>query len=135
MIRLPSFKNYFENLDATPQTNYSLWRAIRNLKRPIINKPSLRDSTGSWARNDAIQNFNTRKAPGIDKISNKMLLNLPSKVILFIMNAVIQIRYYPTQWKISLITMIPKRDKDHTKVDAYRAPISLLPNLSKLLLC
>ncbi|GBP96728.1 hypothetical protein EVAR_73556_1 [Eumeta japonica] len=34
-----SFKEYLENLDATSETNYSLWRAARNLKRPVEFKP------------------------------------------------------------------------------------------------
>ncbi|GBP15703.1 Probable RNA-directed DNA polymerase from transposon X-element [Eumeta japonica] len=34
-----SFKEYLENLDATSETNYSLWRAARNLKRPVQFKP------------------------------------------------------------------------------------------------
>ena len=46
-------KFFLENLDATPQINYSLWCTTRNLKRSIINKPSLRDPNGNWARSDA----------------------------------------------------------------------------------
>ncbi|GBP12560.1 hypothetical protein EVAR_72052_1, partial [Eumeta japonica] len=38
-----SFKEYLENLDATSETNYSLWRAARNLKRPVEFKPPLRN--------------------------------------------------------------------------------------------
>ncbi|GBP12166.1 Probable RNA-directed DNA polymerase from transposon X-element [Eumeta japonica] len=34
-----SFKEYLENLDVTSETNYSLWRAARNLKRPVEFKP------------------------------------------------------------------------------------------------
>ena len=45
-------KNYLENLDATPASNYSLWRAARKLKTPVEYRPPLRTSTGGWARSD-----------------------------------------------------------------------------------
>lgn len=44
--------SYLENLDATSRTDYSLWRATRDLKRPVIRKPPLRMENGGWARND-----------------------------------------------------------------------------------
>src|SRR6476661_4848468 len=63
-----------------------------------------------------------------------MLLELPriaKRIILFIFNAILRLEYYPQKWKVSLVTMIPKPGKDHTKVESYR-PISLLSNISKL---
>ncbi|GBP10806.1 Probable RNA-directed DNA polymerase from transposon X-element [Eumeta japonica] len=41
-----SFQTYLENLDATPEINYSLWRAARKLKRPVEFKSPLRNSSG-----------------------------------------------------------------------------------------
>ena len=67
----------------------------------------------------AIVDLNSKKAPGIDKISNKMLLELPRialRIILFIFNAILRLEYYPSYWKVSLIKMILKPGKDHTKV-------------------
>lgn len=50
--RSASLKAHLESLDNTPQTNYSLWRSAKRLKRPVIAKPPLRNLRGSWARND-----------------------------------------------------------------------------------
>src|SRR6476661_5857559 len=63
-----------------------------------------------------------------------MLLELPriaKRIILFIFNAILRLEYYPQKWKVSLVTMIPKPGKNHTKVESYR-PISLLSNMSNL---
>ncbi|GBP97488.1 Probable RNA-directed DNA polymerase from transposon X-element [Eumeta japonica] len=175
-----SFKEYLENLDATSETNYSLWRAARNLKRPVEFKPPLRNSSGDWARSDCekgnlfadhlktvftpnacadvvdlpstvsspphpvtfefrevqnvIANLNPKKAPGIDGISNKMMIELPRvavRILLFIFNAMLRLEYFPNNWKVAVVKMIPKPGKDLTKAESYR-PISLLPTMSKL---
>lgn len=175
-----SFEKYLEGLDATPQSSYSLWRATKNFKRPIVSKPPLRNINGDWARSDnekgnlfvnhlttvftpnpptemsvipptvnrpsmalrftkaeletTIANLNVKKATGMDKISNKMIFHLPQtavRIMLFIFNAILRLEYYPQQWKISQIIMIPKPGKDLTLVDSYR-PISLLPVISKI---
>ncbi|GBP11255.1 Probable RNA-directed DNA polymerase from transposon X-element [Eumeta japonica] len=175
-----SFKEYLENLDATSETNYSLWRAARNLKRPVQFKPPLRNSSGDWARSDCekgnlfadhlktvftpnacaevvdlpstvsspphpvtfefrevqnvIANLNPKKAPGIDGISNKMMIELPRvavRILLFIFNAMLRLEYFPNNWKVAVVKMIPKPGKDLTKAESYR-PISLLPTMSKL---
>jgi hypothetical protein len=80
------------------------------------------------------ENIDSKKAPGHDLISGKMLKELPKKcikLITYIFNAVMKTGYYPETWKISQIIMIPKPGKDVTNVNSYR-PISLLPTLSKL---
>lgn len=83
---------------------------------------------------DAIASINVRKAPGIDKINGKMIKELPNiakKLLLYIMNGCLNTKYFPKDWKLSQITMVPKPGKDATLVTSYR-PISLLPLLSKL---
>lgn len=79
-------------------------------------------------------NINPKKAPGIDKITGKMLKELPEKcfkLITYIFNAIMRLQYYPANWKISEIIMFPKPGKDESQVSSYR-PISLLSILSKL---
>lgn len=178
--RTASLNKYLQDIDATPHTDYSLWRATKNIKRPTIRQPPLRDPSGDWAKSDiekanlfsnhllkvftpnissdivelplivpieavplrveveemvgAIADLKPKKSPGIDKVSNKMILELPYiavRILLFIFNAILRLSYYPHKWKTSLVIMIPKPGKDHTKVESYR-PISLLPNISKL---
>lgn len=41
-----------EGLDATADTDYSLWKVTKKIKRPIIPSSPLRKSDHSWARSD-----------------------------------------------------------------------------------
>lgn len=50
-IKEDFINNYFTNLTADEETEYSLWRATRKLKRPVTHIPPLRKSDGGWARN------------------------------------------------------------------------------------
>ncbi|KMQ87434.1 rna-directed dna polymerase from mobile element jockey-like protein [Lasius niger] len=40
------------SLNSKKDTNYSLWKATKRIKRPIVNAPSIRKQNGSWARNN-----------------------------------------------------------------------------------
>ena len=78
--------------------------------------------------------INSKKAPGYDLITGKVLKELPDIAITFIthlFNAIIRSGYYPSQWKVAQIILIPKPGKPAELVSSYR-PISLLPVLSKL---
>lgn len=82
-----------------------------------------------------IRKLKNRKAPGKDKISSKMLKNLPKKMIVqlnHIYNACFKLCYFPSAWKEAVILPIPKPGKDPTIPSSYR-PISLLSNLGKTL--
>ncbi|KYB24657.1 putative RNA-directed DNA polymerase from transposon BS-like Protein [Tribolium castaneum] len=59
-----------------------------------------------------------KKAPGQDRISNRMI------------NAILKLRSFPKRWKTSQIIMLPKPGKPRTDPNSYR-PISLLSALSK----
>lgn len=81
-----------------------------------------------------VKNLNTKKSPGIDSITSKMICELPYsalRLILFIFNGILRIGFFPPSWKSSEIIMIPKPGKDPSMVTSYR-PISLLSILSKL---
>lgn len=67
-------------------------------------------------------------------INGKILKELPPigiKLITIIFNAVLRTGYFPSQWKVAEIIMVPKPGKPSEQVSSYR-PISLLPCLSKL---
>ena len=51
--RIASLNYFLENLDNTPKSDYSLWRATKSLKRPTLSKPPLRKPNGEWARSDS----------------------------------------------------------------------------------
>jgi hypothetical protein len=73
----------------------------------------------------------TKKAPGYDLITGRILKELPEvglRAITLIFNSVMRTGYFPAQWKVSQIITILKPGKS---VTSYR-PISLLPILSKL---
>jgi len=44
--------NYLRELTATEATDYSLWKATKQLKRPIIMCPPIRKINGDWARSN-----------------------------------------------------------------------------------
>lgn len=43
---------YLSELTNEKSTNYSLWKATKNLKRPITHIPPIKKHDGSWARNN-----------------------------------------------------------------------------------
>lgn len=81
-----------------------------------------------------IKKLDSKKAPGYDLVTPKILKELPNIAIIHatqIFNATYRLSYYPQMWKVSQIVMIPKPGKANNIVTSYR-PISLLPVLSKL---
>lgn len=55
-IRNESIGDYLRELTNDNKTDYSLWKATKRLKRPVLHNPPIRNTDGSWARN------NTQKA-------------------------------------------------------------------------
>ena len=43
---------YLRSLDATPNTDYSLWKATKQLKNPITHRSPIKKPDGSWAKSD-----------------------------------------------------------------------------------
>ncbi|KAG5866651.1 hypothetical protein JTB14_008316 [Gonioctena quinquepunctata] len=66
--------------------------------------------------------------PGPDSINRKTMKQLPNTIypiLALLMNACLKFAYFPKAWKCANTVMIPKPDKDPTKLDSYR-PISLI---------
>lgn len=81
-----------------------------------------------------IGNLKARKATGCDKISNKMIKQMPRKAVMAltnITNAILRLDHFPQCWKHAEVVMLPKAKKDKKLPQSYR-PISLLPLLSKV---
>ncbi|KAI5754873.1 hypothetical protein M8J77_012232 [Diaphorina citri] len=51
-IKTESINNYLSELTADQSTDYSLWRATKSLKRPIIQAPPIRNCDGSWIKDN-----------------------------------------------------------------------------------
>ena len=45
--------NFLRTLTSTPETNYSLWKAAKNLTNTIPHQPPLRKNDGSWTKSDS----------------------------------------------------------------------------------
>ena len=114
-----------------PETQAFVYEDNLELPIPITNP----DRILSDEFLSSLKTLNSKAAPGIDKISNKVFKNCPdtffsSSFNLF--NASIKFGYIPTKWKISKIIMIPKKYKPPDNVSSYR-PISLITCISKWL--
>lgn len=51
-IKTESINKYLSELSADQSSDYSLWRATKSLKRPIIQASPLKNGDGSWARDN-----------------------------------------------------------------------------------
>lgn len=78
---------------------------------------------------------NNKKAPGADNIDARVIKNLFKKFpdLLYNMyNKCLELNHFPTPWKKGLVIFFRKKNKDASKLEAYR-PITLLPMLGKVL--
>lgn len=83
---------------------------------------------------ERIKTLKVNKAPGKEGITNKMVKNLPINIIFIftnLINIILDLGHYPTEWKTAAILPILKPGKNPKIPVSYR-PISLLPTLSKL---
>ena len=82
-----------------------------------------------------INNLDIKKAPGIDRINNKLIKHLKPALINFLhffFNLCINFGIHPSSWKIAKIIMLHKAGKLEDLVGSYR-PLSLTSCLGKLL--
>jgi hypothetical protein len=118
----------------TPYDNNQDPEVEREIATPIQPSDTLRVFTLSELK-DEIKMLNPHRAPGIDLITARMIKELPHEgllTLLYILNAIRRIAYWPASFKLAKIIMIPKPGKNPTDVASYR-PISLLPIISKIL--
>nr|AMS38375.1 hypothetical protein [Bactrocera tryoni] len=47
-----NISNYIEKLTPNKHTDYSLWKAVKNARKPILSNAPLRKPNGSWAKSD-----------------------------------------------------------------------------------
>ena len=84
--------------------------------------------------NIIIRNLKNHSAPGQDKIHNQMIKNSHAgfrRIILHLINLTVKKSQLPSEWKSSIITMIPKKTSNSNDPKDYR-PISLTSNIAKI---
>lgn len=82
-----------------------------------------------------IKTLPNKCSSGLDNIPSIVIKHLPPAFItalVVILNNALNLKYFPKAWKKSKIIPIAKKDKNPKLPSSYR-PISLTPNLSKLL--
>ena len=81
-----------------------------------------------------LKDLNPKKAPGPDKIPNKVLKSLPIhfvSLLVMIFNALLAGCSFPTEWKEAIVIGIRKPKKPANLPSSYR-PISLISSLGKI---
>lgn len=123
--------NYQLAADELRETERTIQFVEEFRRRPPTTLPLL--TTPSEVRR-IISQRKGQSAPGVDKITNSHLKELPRKPIVLltrIFNRCLQLGHFPERWKIARVSPIPKPGKDLAYPNNYR-PISLLSTLSKI---
>lgn len=83
-----------------------------------------------------LQSMSAKKAPGVDHLTADICLTFATENIAIttkILNRCLQLSYFPTDWKIAQVLILPKPNKnDYSDTAAYR-PIGLINIFGKLL--
>ncbi|GBP44431.1 Probable RNA-directed DNA polymerase from transposon BS [Eumeta japonica] len=112
---------------------------ISRIEEEVLQKTSLdpRDDLTPVSLSEVqtlVKSLKTRKAPGLDGISNKAIKRFPQqllRLLVAIFNACLQNYYFPPVWKEAEVIGIHKPGKPLDLPASYR-PISLLSGLAKL---
>ena len=83
---------------------------------------------------DIIRGIKVRKSPGLDRISNRIIKNLPITYVCWLtvlINRMLKYRSFPQSWKTAVIIPLAKKNQNLSIAESYR-PISLLSSLSKI---
>lgn len=132
--------NHFAKIHEETDTNLGFDVTSRKIKDSIaqVRNISTNIDTIPLVRKENIlpivKSLNLSKTPGLDKVSNKHLRNLPLSGLDFlskIFNCCLRNGYFPDDWKKSKIFCLCKPGKPSSEVSSYR-PISLLSNISKV---
>jgi endonuclease/exonuclease/phosphatase family metal-dependent hydrolase len=122
------------NQPVTPTLSQRVDEKIEEIHSSLPVEVEASELTSPREIKSVIKKLGRRKTPGLDKINNVVLKNLPRKVLVFItylFNACLMNQYFPKKWKHATVVAIPKPGKDLSDPKNYR-PISLLCALSKV---
>jgi hypothetical protein len=128
-----SMENQFQTPNSSHPNDDFIYKTIFNHDNSFAHRKQIFFSPGE-VRN-VIRRLPNRKAPGPDKISNCALKHISNNAILYIckiFNGCARQEYFPNNWKLAEVIMLPKPGKD-PKIPTNHRPISLLNSLSKVL--
>lgn len=110
---------------------------VNSVQNFVIEQPPIHNSDNLSTNVEEViglvRKLKNRKSPGIDGISNWTIKNLPISGFLqlvTIINAMFKYAYFPDNWKLSKVIVIPKPGKPNKP--EFTRPISLLSGLSKI---
>ncbi|GJQ88078.1 hypothetical protein Trydic_g13091 [Trypoxylus dichotomus] len=123
-----------------PHSRNILWaRRYGKLSYFLTNNPANPSESFPFLTNPSkirkiIKQTPSTKVPGPDTFQNILLENLPRKMIVqltYVVNSIIKLQHFPTQWKTAMVIPVLEPNKNHPQSSSYR-PISLLSTLSKI---
>lgn len=132
---------FAENLERQCSPNYAnadvdhigrIHRSVRRRLRQEDPQPLLPATPNEIQQ--LIRKTKPRKAPGPDTIGNRALKALPRKglvALTAIINSMLRLHHFPSQWKCADVIVLPKPGQPNTFPQNYR-PISLLPTMGKI---
>lgn len=120
--------NEIQNNEFTAETEELVYNYLNIEPRTKIRKTNEHELR--WQ----IKHLKDKKAPGPDGIQNIILKELPKCAIQYIariINAILETKHFPNEWKEARVLLFPKQGKNLSEPANYR-PISLLNTMSKL---
>lgn len=99
------------------------------------NNHPLNQPFNMWELNSTIKNLKLNKTPGPDQIHNEMIIHLPERIRMLLLNIYNHIWFhhvFPKTWKEAIIIPILKPNKDQTLPTSYR-PIALTNTCCKIM--
>ncbi|GFS51849.1 RNA-directed DNA polymerase from mobile element jockey [Trichonephila clavipes] len=125
-------KQFEPNTDAE---NPRFKARIQKKVQRFLDSPTCMDleKTSPSEKQEFIKNLKANKYPGIDLITNRILKNLPTKFIIFIVllfNMLLENCYFLKSWRMAVVIPILKLNSADSNHQNYH-PISLLSSLSK----
>ena len=128
-----AFADYFESCFTTEADTVSQIEILEEATNKTEQNNSISPTSPSEI-NLIISKLASKKSPGHNLVTNKILKNLTPKALSYLaslFNSAMRIATFPSTWKHAIIVPIHKPGKPANSPLSYR-PISLLPTLSKV---
>ena len=117
-----NLKKYLQNLSATKETDYSLWKVAKKMQRPITYMSPLRLQNGNWARSEIEKN-----EAFANHLENVFTPNSTSSTIApVIINDTVQ---RPIKFRLSSVIAVIRRLKPNKSPGCDKISAPMIKNL------